>query len=110
MLEQKEEEFVFEGTRDEIVSQLQALPDKRYHVEIVGVNEPEPPYNSLDEAIRKMLSRTPEEILATRAEILAKSPVPTPLPAGKTLEDMVAGTWPGNETDEEIRQALERLS
>ena len=32
------------------------------------------------------------------------------LPEGKTLEDVVVGMWPGDETDEEIFAALERLS
>jgi hypothetical protein len=33
-----------------------------------------------------------------------------PLPPGKTLQDVVAGKWPGDETDAEIRVALEKLS
>ena len=110
MLERIEQSTVFEGSRDEIISLLRSMPDQNYRVKIVGVREPSLPNFALDEAIRKLTSRTPEQILAARERILAKSPVPTPLPPGKTLEDMVAGTWPGDETDEEIRDALERLS
>ena len=114
MLKEIEQPTVFEGSRDEIVSQLQQLPDQNYHVEIVGVNAGvnglAPPNAALEEAIRKMTSRTHEEMLASRARILAKSRPPRPLPPGKTLEDVVAGTWPGDETDEEIFRALEELS
>ncbi|QEL15738.1 hypothetical protein [Limnoglobus roseus] len=82
------------------------------------VNEPEvtPPVvepagaDPLTLAIQRMNSRTPEQILADRERILAKSRPPRPLPEGKTLEDVVCGTWPGDETDEEILEMLERLS
>ncbi len=66
--------------------------------------------DQLELAIRRFKSRTEAEMLADRAEIFAASPEPRPLPPGKTLEDVVAGTWPGDETDEEIDQALEDLS
>ena len=33
-----------------------------------------------------------------------------PLPPGKTLDDVVRGSWPGDESDEEINRALEELS
>ncbi len=111
MLDDSSESTVFEGTRDEIVARIQALPDERYQVEVVGLRKDEaPPIDTLDEAIRKLRSRTPEKILADRAEIIAGSPAPRPLPSGMTLEEVVAGTWPGQETDDEIREALERLS
>ena len=64
----------------------------------------------LSVAIRKFLNRTPEEIQAARDRIWANSRPPRPLPEGKTLDDVVQGTWPGDETDEEIREMLERLS
>ena len=57
-----------------------------------------------------LANRTPEEIEATRRRLDAASRPPRPLPEGKTLSDMVCGTWPGDETDEEIAGALERLS
>ena len=61
-------------------------------------------------AIRRLTSRTPEQVLADREEILRSSPPPRPLPPGKTLADVVVGTWPGDETDEEIFEMLEKLS
>lgn len=82
------------------------------------LNEPEvtptpagsPKLDRLARAIERMRNRTSEEIQAARERIWAKSPPPRPLPEGKTLEDVVQGTWPGNETDEEILEMLERLS
>ncbi len=57
-----------------------------------------------------LANRTPEEIEQTRRRLDAASRPPRPLPEGKTLSDMFCGTWPGDETDEEIAEALERLS
>jgi hypothetical protein len=54
--------------------------------------------------------RTDEEIEETRRRIFALSPPPRPLPEGKTLADVVEGKWPGDETDEQVREALDRLS
>ena len=66
--------------------------------------------DQLELAIRRLQNRTEEEILETRARILAACPPPRPLPPGKTLNDVIEGTWPGDETDEEIYQMLEDLS
>jgi len=66
--------------------------------------------DQLELAIRRLRNRTEEEILATRARILAASPPPRPLPEGKTFNDVIEGTWPGDETDEEIDAILEDLS
>ena len=99
---------VAEGTPEELSSLVSKLPKHRYRVEIRELVEPERDY--LAEAILKMNSRTPEQILADRAEVFANSPPPTPIPPGKTLDDMVMGQWPGDETDEEIRLALKELS
>ena len=57
-----------------------------------------------------LANRTPEEIEETRRRLNAASRPPRPLPEGKTLSDMVCGTWPGDETDEEVAAALDRLS
>jgi len=57
-----------------------------------------------------LANRTPEEIEEARRELKAASRPSRPLPEGKTLSDMVCGKWPGDETDEEIAAALERLS
>lgn len=60
--------------------------------------------------IEWLKNRTPEEIQRTRDEVMKASRPARPLPPGKTLDDMVKGKWPGDETDEQIREALERLS
>ncbi len=57
-----------------------------------------------------LANRTPEEIAETRRRIYAMSPEPRELPPGKTLEDVIVGQWPGDETDEEISEALRDLS
>ena len=62
------------------------------------------------EALRAWLNRTPEQIAAAREAVMKTVIPPRPLPPGKTLEDVVCGIWPGDETDEEIFAALERLS
>lgn len=64
----------------------------------------------LEREIRWLTSRTPEEIMKAREELLKASRPARPLPPGKTLSDMVEGKWPGDETDDQIREALERLS
>lgn len=66
--------------------------------------------DTLAEAMRRLTTRTPDEVLADRNAVLATARRGRPLPAGKTLFDVVEGTWPGDESDEEIRQALEKLS
>ena len=68
------------------------------------------PNGAVEEGLRRITSRTPEQVEAARAALLAASTPPKPLPAGKTLEDVVAGAWPGDETDEQIRVALDELS
>ena len=66
--------------------------------------------DALELAIKRWTSRTPEQILADREEVLKTSRKGHPSPEGKTLTDVVVGTWPGDETDEEIREMLEKLS
>ena len=63
-----------------------------------------------DELLRAWLNRTPEQIAAAREAVMRTVIPPRPLPPGKTLDDVVCGMWPGDETDEEIFAALERLS
>jgi hypothetical protein len=65
---------------------------------------------SLEQEIAWLTNRSAAEIEETRRRLFALSPPPTPIPEGKTLFDMVEGKWPGDETEEEIRAALERLS
>jgi predicted DNA-binding antitoxin AbrB/MazE fold protein len=77
----------------------------------VTVEVPVPEVNeALERAIRWLTSRTQEEILAARERILKASRPARPLPEGKTLAEVVQGLWPGDETDEQVREALEKLS
>lgn len=66
--------------------------------------------DALAKAIAKLTSRTPEEIEETRARIFASMEPPRPLPEGKTLFDVLEGQWPGDETDEQVYEALRKLS
>ncbi len=76
----------------------------------VAAGEEESDPEALTRAVLAMTSRTPEQINAAqeKAEELIKPG--RPLPPGMTIFDVVAGKWPGDETDQEIAQALERLS
>jgi hypothetical protein len=76
----------------------------------VPETEVPPTTDPLAETIARFKARTPEEIMAARERLIAASPPPRPLPPGKTLEDVVCGQWPGDETDEEIEEALRKLS
>lgn len=64
---------------------------------------------SLRRAIAQMRNRTPEETLAMRERVLKKAPQPLPLPAGKTIFDIIPSLR-GNETEEEVQMALACLS
>ena len=81
---------------------------EREAVAATAPNEVEP--SELDRAVAEMTSRTPEQIAAMRERLLAASPPPRPLPPGKTLFDVIGGQWPGDETDEQIKAALDDLS
>ena len=60
--------------------------------------------------VYRWANRTPEQILVDREAAMKYLKPARPLPPGKTLDDVVCGTWPGDETDEEINRALEELS
>jgi len=66
--------------------------------------------NALAEAIQKLLNRTPEEKEEARQRLLQRSRRARPLPEGKTFVDVVCGQWPGDETEEQILEALRKLS
>ncbi|MGH9839799.1 MAG: hypothetical protein ACREEM_13540 [Blastocatellia bacterium] len=65
--------------------------------------------DSLNRAIAKMKSRTPEERAAMRERVMEGMPDPLPIPEGKTIFDLVPRIR-GNETEAEVFVALERLS
>ena len=64
--------------------------------------------DALAKAIAKLLNQTPEEKEQARLRVLAASRPPRPLPEGKTLGDVLQ--WPGDETDEQVFEALRKLS
>ena len=66
--------------------------------------------DALTEAVNALINRTPEQKLANRAEAMTYLRKGRPLPEGKTFDDVVKGKWPGDETDEQIYEALEKLS
>lgn len=101
----------------EVEARLRELADicnlslEQYLTIVVEKDVQRQPRNEyLDALARKHNHRTPEEVAADRAAILAVSRPARPLPPGKTLSDMVEGTWPGDETDEQIDHALRELS
>lgn len=98
---------VIEGTGEELIPLLNRRPKERFRL-ITLPSESE--YQTYEEALAKATTRTPEDIAAARDRLLQASPPPRELPEGKTLEDVILGQWPGDETDEEIWAALEKLS
>ena len=70
---------------------------------------PESP-SLLQAAVERIHSRTSEEVARDRARILSLTPPPRELPADKTFDEIVAGAWPGDESDEEVHESLRRLS
>ena len=66
--------------------------------------------DALTVAVNKLINRTEAEMLASRARVMKTVRLGRPLPEGKTLADVVEGQWPGDETDEQIFEALARLS
>ena len=66
--------------------------------------------DALTAEVHALMNRTPEQKLADRAEVMKTARLGRPLPEGKTFFEVVQGTWPGDETDEQIFEALERLS
>jgi hypothetical protein len=68
------------------------------------------PEDRLEKEIAWLTGRTKEEVEETRRALLNASRPARPVPEGKTLADMVEGKWPGDETDEQVREALDRLS
>lgn len=98
---------VIEGTGEELIHHLSEHPDDRFRLIMLPQN---PEFTTFDQAYTMAASRTPDDIAAARARVLAASPVPRALPDGKTLADVVMGKWPGDETDEQIVSALGKLS
>lgn len=64
----------------------------------------------LDQAIVRMIHRSPEQIEEQRSRSETFITPGRPLPPGQTVYDAVFGQWPGDETNDEVLEALERLS
>ena len=98
---------VIEGTGEELIELLNRQPKERFRL----IKLPDDhPFQTYEEVLAHAMNRTPEEIAEACTRVIQASPVPREIPEGKTLEDMVWGQWPGAETDEQIFEALERLS
>ena len=74
------------------------------------VTAPDAPTTRLEQELAWLANRSEADKEEAQRRLSALTPPPTPIPEGKTLSDMVEGKWPGDETDEQIRAALERLS
>jgi len=98
---------IIEGTGEELIELLHQQPKERFRLTRLENGRP---FQTYDEALAQATSRTPEEIAAARARLIQASPSPRELPEGKTLEDVVMGKWPGDETDEHIFEVLRKLS
>ena len=104
------ERQIYEGTPNQLAEQLGMLPvSQKYRMTLMPEESLEEGMASLEAAIARMTSRTPEEIALVRERLLAITPPPTELPDGKTIFDVVMGTWPGDETDAQVAAFLEKL-
>lgn len=94
------------------ISPLSARNEKNDLVTESNQNEVEDDRDpdALAQAVAKMTNRTPEQIAEAQAWAIATYKPQNPLPPDMSLFDAIAGKWPGNETDEQIAEALERLS
>ncbi len=98
---------IVEGTGEELIELLYKQPTERFRlIQLSGERE----FQTYEEALARATTRSTNEIVEARVRLLQASPPPRELPEGKTLEDVVLGQWPGNETDEQILEVLEKLS
>jgi hypothetical protein len=86
------------------------LEEKLRELPLPNTDDDDTDPDVLQKAIAKLLNRTPAEVEAARARLFKASRPPRPLPEGKTLEDILVGQWPGDETDEQVYEALRKLS
>ena len=63
----------------------------------------------LERAIYEMTHRTSGTTSQAQQRAMERYQ-PRRTPPGKTLADMVSGKWPGDETEEQLQQALAELS
>lgn len=101
------ESEIVEGTGEELMEVLNRQPKERFRLIRLAADHR---FESYEEALMHATNRTTDEVAEARTRLLIASPTPRQIPNGKTLEDMIVGKWPGDETDEQIIEALERLS
>jgi hypothetical protein len=82
----------------------------RRHLPLPSSAQPDGEDDPLAAAIARMTNRSPEEKAAARERTLATYQPRRPLPPGKTFSEVIAGQWPGSETDAQVYAALEDLS
>ena len=89
---------IIEGTGAELIEVLTQQPQNRFRlIKLPAERE----FQTFEEALAGATSRTPQEVADARSRLIQASPAPRALPKGKTLEDVVMGNWPGDETDGE---------
>ena len=79
------------------------------HVE-ASVGGPDSDRSLFEEAVARMTGRTREQIAEAQDRASAVIRPGKPLPEGKSILDAVAGKWPGDESDQEVAEALRKLS
>ncbi|MBA4188082.1 MAG: hypothetical protein C0467_08685 [Planctomycetaceae bacterium] len=72
--------------------------------------QPTPALPKLEHELAWLAERSAGDIAKTRCRLFGLTPPAAVLPEGKTVSDMVEGRWPGDETDQQVRDALDRLS
>ena len=80
------------------------------YIQHLAIDEAFADADAVSIGVRKMTTWSPEQVQADREEIFKTARRDHLLPEGKTLSDVVEGMWPGDETDEQIYEMLERLS
>jgi hypothetical protein len=101
---------VIEGTREDIRAALDQPEMEGRRLQLIVMPDREASSSLLDAALQRMANRSPNEISRAQRRALDAWPPPTTLPPGKTVADVVAGQWPGEETDEQVQDALTELS
>ena len=66
--------------------------------------------DALSRAIARMINRSPEENAKAQARSITECKPEHSLQPGQTIFDVVGGKWPGDESDQQIKDALEKLS
>ena len=75
-----------------------------------GAPAPEEEQDLLTVAVARMTGRTADQIAEAQDRAAQFIRPGKPLPPGQTIFDAVAGKWPGNESDEQVDEALRKLS